>query len=113
MAVQKARLLAAEHAARSEAEAASQGKDELLAMLGHELRNPLAAIANAAHVLDVPHAPAEATRRAREIIARQNAHLAHLVDDLLDVARVTSGKIVLGAAAAGAGRGRAAGAWPR
>jgi signal transduction histidine kinase len=95
VAVQKARLLAAEHAARSEAEASSRGKDELLAMLGHELRNPLAAIANATHVLDVPHAPAEATRRAREIIARQNAHLAHLVDDLLDVARVTSGKIVL------------------
>src|SRR6185295_5507498 len=95
VAMQKARLLDAEHAARSEAEAASQGKDELLAMLGHELRNPLAAIANATHVLGVPHAPAEATRRAREIIARQNAHLAHLVDDLLDVARVTSGKIVL------------------
>ena len=95
VAVQKARLLAAEHSARSEAEASSRGKDELLAMLGHELRNPLAAIANATHVLDVPHAPAEATRRAREIIARQNAHLAHLVDDLLDVARVTSGKIVL------------------
>ena len=95
VAVQKTRLLDAEHAARSEAEAANRGKDELLAMLGHELRNPLAAIANATHVLGVPHAPAEATRRAREIIARQNAHLAHLVDDLLDVARVTSGKIVL------------------
>jgi GAF domain-containing protein len=106
VAVQKARLLAAEHAARSEAEASSRGKDELLAMLGHELRNPLAAIANATHVLDVPNAPAESTRRAREIIARQNTHLAHLVDDLLDVARVTSGKIV-SPAPAGAGRGRA------
>jgi signal transduction histidine kinase/CheY-like chemotaxis protein len=95
VAVQKARLLAAEHAARSQAEAASRGKDELLAMLGHELRNPLAAIATAVHVLDVPGAPEAATRRAREIIARQNAHLARLVDDLLDVARVTSGKIVL------------------
>jgi signal transduction histidine kinase len=93
VAVQKARLLAAEHAARAEAEAASRGKDELLAMLGHELRNPLAAIANAVHVLNA--LGPEATRPAREIIARQNTHLARLVDDLLDVARVTSGKIAL------------------
>jgi signal transduction histidine kinase/ActR/RegA family two-component response regulator len=95
VAVQKARLLAREHAARAEAEAASRGKDELLAMLGHELRNPLSAIANAVAVLGIPSAPPETARRAREIIARQNAHLAHLVDDLLDVARVTSGKIAL------------------
>ena len=95
VAVQKARLLAGEHAARAQAEAASRGKDELLAMLGHELRNPLAAIATAVHLLDAPGVPEAATRRAREIIARQNAHLARLVDDLLDVARVTSGKIVL------------------
>jgi len=95
VAVQKARLLAREHAARAEAEAASRGKDELLAMLGHELRNPLSAIATAVHLLNAERAPAEAQRRAREILTRQNAHLAHLVDDLLDVARVTSGKIVL------------------
>ena len=95
VAVQKARLLAREHAARAEAEAASRGKDELLAMLGHELRNPLSAIANAVAVLGIPSAPPETARRAREIIARQNTHLAHLVDDLLDVARVTSGKIAL------------------
>jgi signal transduction histidine kinase len=95
VAVEKARLLAAEHAARAEAEAASRGKDELLAMLGHELRNPLAAIANAAHVLDTPGLPEESARRARQIIARQNTHLARLVDDLVDVARMTSGKIVL------------------
>ncbi|HEX6212968.1 MAG TPA: ATP-binding protein, partial [Methylomirabilota bacterium] len=95
VAVDKARLLAREHAARAEAEAASRGKDELLAMLGHELRNPLAAIANAAHVLDAPGRSEGAALRAREIIRRQNAHLARLVDDLVDVARVTSGKIVL------------------
>jgi CheY-like chemotaxis protein len=64
-------------------------------MLGHELRNPLAAIANAVHVLEAGDPPAELARRAREIIARQNRPLAHLVDDLLDVARVTSGKIAL------------------
>jgi signal transduction histidine kinase len=95
VAVEKARLLAREHAARAAAEAASRGKDELLAMLGHELRNPLSAIANAVHILETGDPPAELARRAREIIARQNAHLAHLVDDLLDVARVTSGKIAL------------------
>jgi signal transduction histidine kinase/ActR/RegA family two-component response regulator len=95
VAVEKARILAREHAARGEAEAASRGKDELLAMLGHELRNPLAAIANAVHVLDTASPPPDLARRAREIIARQNAHLARLVDDLLDVARVTSGKIAL------------------
>jgi signal transduction histidine kinase/ActR/RegA family two-component response regulator len=95
VAVQKARLLAGEHAARSQAEAANRGKDEFLAMLGHELRNPLAAIATAVHLLETPGVPDAATRRAREIIGRQNAHLARLVDDLLDVARVTSGKIVL------------------
>jgi signal transduction histidine kinase/ActR/RegA family two-component response regulator len=94
-AVQKARLFAREQAARAEAEAASRGKDHLLAMLGHELRNPLAAIANAMRVLDAANAPAETVTRAREIIARQNAQLAHLVDDLLDVARVTFGKIAL------------------
>ena len=95
VAVEKARLLAAEHAARAEAESASRGKDELLAMLGHELRNPLSAIATAIHVLETGEPSADVTRRAHEIISRQNAHLARLVDDLLDVARVTSGKIAL------------------
>jgi signal transduction histidine kinase/HAMP domain-containing protein len=95
VAVEKARLLAAEHAARAEAEAASRGKDELLAMLGHELRNPLSAISNAVHLLErIPPEPPVA-RRAVEILGRQSAHLAHLVDDLLDVARITSGRIVL------------------
>jgi signal transduction histidine kinase/CheY-like chemotaxis protein len=95
VAVQQATLLAREHAARADAEAASRGKDELLAMLGHELRNPLSAISNAMHVLSAPGASEDARLHARDIITRQNAHLAHLVDDLLDVARVTSGKIAL------------------
>ena len=95
VAVQKARLLAGEHAARAEAEAASRGKDELLAMLGHELRNPLSAIATAAHVLGRADLGEEPARRALAVIARQNGHLTRLVDDLLDVARVTAGKITL------------------
>jgi signal transduction histidine kinase len=95
VAVQKARLLAREHAARADAEAASRGKDELLAMLGHELRNPLSAISNAVHVLEKIGLAPPVAQRAVDILGRQSAHLAHLVDDLLDVARITSGRIIL------------------
>jgi PAS domain S-box-containing protein len=94
IAIQNARLFAREGAARADAEAANRSKDRFLAMLSHELRNPLGAISNAIHVLDrVGDAPAAA--RAREIIARQVQHLGRLVDDLLDVSRAMSGKIVL------------------
>ncbi len=81
--------------ARREAERASQAKDEFLAMLGHELRNPLNAITGAVGVLHQvdPHGPQ--AMRSREIIDRQMLALRGLVDDLLDVARVTSGKISL------------------
>jgi CheY-like chemotaxis protein/two-component sensor histidine kinase len=62
-------------------------------MLGHELRNPLGAITNAAHLLG---APGEETReRARAVIGRQAQHLARITDDLLDAARATAGKIIL------------------
>jgi two-component system, sensor histidine kinase len=64
-------------------------------MLGHELRNPLGAIASAASLLRAPGAGPELTARARAVIDRQIQHLSRLVDDLLDVSRVTSGKIVL------------------
>jgi signal transduction histidine kinase/ActR/RegA family two-component response regulator len=69
---------------------AVQQRDQFLAMLGHELRNPLAAIA-LANSLDAPGQAAH----ARNVIGRQVRHLTRLVDDLLDVARVTSGKIAL------------------
>jgi len=68
-------------------------RDQFLAMLGHELRNPLAAILTASELLDVQAEPADT--RPRAVIGRQVRHLARLVDDLLDVARVTSGKIPL------------------
>jgi len=71
-------------------------RDEFLAMLGHELRNPLAAIRYAIELLDVLD-EGESTRAPRGVIARQTRHLARLVDDLLDVARVTRGKITLNA----------------
>jgi signal transduction histidine kinase len=68
-------------------------RDQFLAMLGHELRNPLAAILTASELLDAQAEPAD--EKPRAVIGRQVRHLARLVDDLLDVARVTSGKIAL------------------
>lgn len=94
IAIQNARLFAREGAARADAEAANRSKDAFLAMLSHELRNPLGAISNAVHVLERAGSGTAATR-AREIIARQAQHLVRLVDDLLDVSRAMSGKIVL------------------
>jgi signal transduction histidine kinase/ActR/RegA family two-component response regulator len=84
-----------------EAEQAIVHRDQFLAMLGHELRNPLAAIALANEAERQKRYAPEAHRdqRGHEIIARQARHLSRLVDDLLDVARVTSGKVVLEAAA--------------
>lgn len=88
-------LLARAEEARSAAEAANRAKDEFLAMLGHELRNPLAAVTNAVALLDHAAVSPEAALRARRIIARQTAQLARLTDDLLDAGRVITGKIVL------------------
>jgi PAS domain S-box-containing protein len=81
-------------ARRAEAEAANRAKDEFLAMLGHELRNPLGTITNAVTVLERLVAEG-ATQQLTAMIRRQTGHLSRLVDDLLDVARVTSGKIGL------------------
>jgi PAS domain S-box-containing protein len=70
-------------------------KDEFLAMLAHELRNPLAPIAAAADMLRLGTAGEERVRRASEVIGRQVRHMTSLVDDLLDVSRVTRGLIQL------------------
>lgn len=70
-------------------------KDEFLAMLGHELRNPLAALRTAAQVLARTREPDALKARMHGIVGRQTAHLARMVDDLLDVARVTHGKMML------------------
>jgi CheY-like chemotaxis protein len=88
-------LLEAEQSARVEAEAANRAQDEFLAMLGHELRNPLGALSNAVHLLDGKDSDRHTPLRAREVIRRQVGHLSRLVDDLLDTARVATGKIVL------------------
>ncbi|MDR5761814.1 response regulator [Caballeronia sp. LZ035] len=75
---------------------ADRRKDEFLAMLAHELRNPLAPIRNAVDLLDPDRAPsAQHFSTVRAIIDRQVRHLSRLVDDLLDVARITQGKITL------------------
>jgi signal transduction histidine kinase/ActR/RegA family two-component response regulator len=92
---ERARLLDREHAARVDAEATSAAKDDFLAMLGHELRNPLSAIATAAHVLSLDRSRDESADHAQRVINRQVRHLARLVDDLLDVTRVTTGKVTL------------------
>jgi signal transduction histidine kinase/CheY-like chemotaxis protein len=92
---ERLRLLDREHAARLNAEATSSAKDDFLAMLGHELRNPLSAIATAAHVLGLTRNRDESLNHAQRVINRQVKHLARLVDDLLDVTRVTTGKVSL------------------
>ncbi|MBX3469884.1 MAG: PAS domain-containing protein [Planctomycetes bacterium] len=71
---------------------AVERRDRFLAMLSHELRNPLAALVTATYTLRRPELPAAARARAPEVIQRQADHLARLLDDLLDVARVTSGR---------------------
>jgi signal transduction histidine kinase len=80
---------------RRAAERKSSAKDEFLAMLGHELRNPLSAISSASSLLGMPGAGAESVGRARLIIQRQTQHLSRIVDDLLDLSRAMSGKILL------------------
>ena len=91
-ALQRAHLFAAEQRAREDAESASRAKDEFLAMLGHELRNPLAPISSA---LQLMRSRSEGPDRERDIIERQVRHMTKLVDDLLDVARIARGTLEL------------------
>ena len=81
--------------AQAALEESSRRKDEFLAMLGHELRNPLAAVTNAVSLLELLDLSAEEGRQAREIAQRQLHNMTRLIDDLLDVARVTQGKVTL------------------
>jgi PAS domain S-box-containing protein len=74
---------------------AGRRKDEFLAMLAHELRNPLSAIGNAASLLQLPEIDDEDREWATQVISRQVKHLSRLMDDLLDVSRVSRGKIHL------------------
>jgi signal transduction histidine kinase len=88
-------LLGSERRARREAEAQSAAKDSFISMLSHELRNPLAAISGAVAVIRLPHMASDRAAKAWEIVSRQLRHLTRMVDDLLDVRRVLSGKVRL------------------
>jgi signal transduction histidine kinase len=87
-------LLVLEQRARARAEVQNAAKDEFLAMLGHELRNPLSAVASAVAILDLDPEAATAAR-AREVLRRQTEHLRKMVDDLLEVNRALMGKLTL------------------
>ena len=89
-------LRASEERAQLAVEKASQAdrrKDEFLAMLGHELRNPLAPILTALRLMELRSG--EVARHERSVIERQVGHLSRLVDDLLDISRITQGKLEL------------------
>ena len=95
--------LVREQAARTAAEQvadalreADRKKDEFLATLAHELRNPLAPLRNALHILTLTEADLSPTvRQTRDVMERQLGHMIRLIDDLLDLSRVSRGKIVL------------------
>ncbi len=81
--------------AEEELRQAARRKDEFLAMLAHELRNPLAPISSAAQLLMLGHSDPARVKKSGEIIQRQVRHLTDLVDDLLDVSRVTRGLVAI------------------
>ncbi len=91
----RARCYDAEHRARTDAEAASRAKDEFLAMLSHELRNPLAPILASVAILRHRHREGSRDGASLAMIDRQARHMSRLVDDLLDVSRIASGKLEL------------------
>jgi PAS domain S-box-containing protein len=95
LAMRNVQLFAREQAARAEAEAANRTKDEFLALLAHELRNPLAPIVTAAALLRRPGPSPALIEQAAGIVERQVKNLARLLDDLLDVSRITRGRIDL------------------
>jgi signal transduction histidine kinase/ActR/RegA family two-component response regulator len=95
LALENARLHEAERQARARAEEADRRKDEFLAMLGHELRNPMASIWMAIELLRRLPADDERQAEIRDVVVRQVAQLSRLVDDLLDVSRINLGKIEL------------------
>jgi two-component system, sensor histidine kinase len=74
---------------------ADRRKDEFLATLAHELRNPLAPMVNALVLMEAPDTPPDTARHARAIIDRQLSHMVRLVEDLLDVSRISRGKLTI------------------
>lgn len=102
LAIENARLYRGQRLAREAAESAERAlkeadrrKDEFLAVLAHELRNPLAPIRNAIYILRRLGPPEPPLVRARDMIDRQVTHMTHMIDDLLDVTRISRGKVRL------------------
>jgi CheY-like chemotaxis protein/nitrogen-specific signal transduction histidine kinase len=94
-ALERDALLQSERAARVQAERLSHTKDEFLAMLAHELRNPLAPISSSASLLSMQFKDEPRICQTSTIISRQVRHMSRLIDDLLDVSRVTRGLVKL------------------
>lgn len=92
---QQAAAQAEERAKREAAEESDRRKDEFLATLAHELRNPLAPLRNALHLLQLSELRPDMVTKAHEMMNRQLQHMVRLVDDLMDVSRITRGKIDL------------------
>jgi two-component system CheB/CheR fusion protein len=95
VAMERIRSQRALHEANARLQEADRRKDEFIAVLSHELRNPLAPIQNSLHILDRAPPGGDQARRSMEVIRRQATHLARLVEDLLDVTRIANGKILL------------------
>jgi hypothetical protein len=94
-AIATAELYEAAHRRADQLAEADRQKDQFLAMLAHELRNPLSAISNAIQVTQLAQPGTPAFHRAGEVIERQSRHMARLVDELLDVSRISRGRIEL------------------
>ncbi|MET0650038.1 MAG: response regulator [Pyrinomonadaceae bacterium] len=90
---ERARLLVREQAARAEAEAANRAKDEFLATLSHELRTPLTSVLGWTHLMRSGNLPADAMTGALETIERNAKAQSQLIDELLDVSRIITGKL--------------------
>jgi signal transduction histidine kinase/sensor domain CHASE-containing protein/ActR/RegA family two-component response regulator len=95
IAMDNARLYEAERRANAEATAASEAKDIYIHTLGHELRNPLGSISNALEIQSLRPGDSATQERMRAILGRQVARLARIIDDLLEVSRIASGKLTL------------------
>jgi two-component system CheB/CheR fusion protein len=93
--VERSQLLAQERSARQEAENANQAKNEFLSNLSHELRNPLNTILGWAQLVRTRNLDSLAVARAWEVVERSANVQAHLIDDMLDISRITSGKLHL------------------
>ncbi len=93
--VLEARDITDEKRATESLKEADRRKDEFLAILAHELRNPLAPLGNALQLLETDDEDQEVVRQARDVMKRQFGHLVRLIDDLLDVSRITHGRLEL------------------